>query len=346
MQGQVKVTPARWWHVPAVAQLIRETRRRRFAVDGALVWAPRWSPSLALLQSVWAAPVPVVQAPRSFVAEQGTRPVGLGQLRPRREPHHWEVMYLAIEPEAAHAAGDADGTPRLRLLPDRRATRLVGEMCDAAVMLGGERVFARMAEDGAGYDVFRQVGFTPVVHEFTYFREAGGATPTEPAAPIEGLHPQRRADSFGVLQLYLECTPKVVQMAEGRRSQSWELAGTALGRRLGRHAGVRRWVVERDARKAAWLQIGFHRRGPHQVRLMVADRAGDIVEPLIDFALAQMAGNAPRGIAVRVREHQPRLMNALEQRGFEPIDSHLLMVKQLAARVLNRGFAHALEKVV
>jgi hypothetical protein len=62
--------------------------------------------------------------------------------------------------------------------------------------------------------------------------------------------------------------------------------------------------------------------------------------------LATLAAHRDNGIAARVREHQPALMRALEDNGFEPIDGHLLMVKQLAASVLQPGFAHALEKVV
>jgi hypothetical protein len=345
MQGHVKVTPARWWHLPGVAQLIRESRRRRFGVEGTLVWAPRWSPSLGLLQSVWAAPMPGmpgIPGPRSFVVEQGNRTVGLGQMRPRREPRHWEVVYLAVEPESS-AAGEG---PRLRLIPDRRATRLVGEMCDASAQLGAERLFVRIADNDGGYEVFRQVGFTPVVREFTYYRP-----PSEAGAPgtlpeIAGLRPQHRADAFGVLQLYHECTPKVVQMAEGKRSQSWELAGAGLGKRLGRQAGARRWVVERDARKVAWLQVNGQRRGPHQVRMMVSEQAADVLQPLLDFALQTLAGRPANGVVMRVREHQPRVMRALEARGFEPIESQLLMVKQLAAPAMQPGFARALEKVV
>ena len=347
MQGHVTVSSARWWHVPAVAQLLRESRRRRHAEDGTtIVWAARWSPSLALLQSVWAAPVPGMHGPQSFIAEQGGRAVGLGQMRPRRDPHHWEVAFLAVEPPPAPSGAD-DDAPRLRLIPDRRATRLAGELCDAAVAAGAERLFVRIPDDGAGYEVFRQVGFTPVVHEFSYYRSlTAGRPPDVPVDAIPGLHPQRRSDAFGVLQLYLESTPKVVQMAEGKRSQSWELVGSGIGRHLSRHGRVQRWVVERDARKVAWLQIVVQRRGPHQVRMLVSDSAGDLIQPLIDFALARCAARRAPGVLVRVREHQPRLMGALEASGFEPIDGTLLMVKQLAARVTERGFARALEKVV
>jgi hypothetical protein len=348
MQGHVKVSPARWWHVPGVAHLIRESRRQRFSGECTLVWAPRWSPSLGLLQSVWAAPMPGVRAPRSFVAEQDGRAVGLAQMRPRREPYHWEVIYLAVEPEAgANTSPDGSSKPRLRLVPDRRATRLAGELCDAGVLLGAERLFVRIPDDGAGYDVFRQVGFTPVVREFTYYRAPGGPPPATVAPEaLPGLRPQRRADAFGVLQLYHECTPKVVQMAEGKRSQNWDLAGAGLGRHLSRRARAQRWVVERDARKVAWLQLNVQRRGPHQVRIMVSDRADDVLQPVLDFVLGRVAARPVNGVIVRVREHQPRLMSALEANGFEPVESHLLMVKQLAARVMQRGFVPALEKVV
>jgi len=257
------------------------------------------------------------------------------------------VMYLAIGQEPGAGLGaPGDGLPRLRLVPDRTATRLAGEMCDAGVLLGAERLFVRIPDDGAGYDVFRQVGFTPVVREFTYYRAAGAPHEVSPAVEdIAGLRPQGRADAFGVLQLYHECTPKVVQMAEGKRSQNWDL-GAGLGKRFGQRGRSQRWVVERDTRKVAWLQITTQRRGPHQVRMMVSDRAIDVLQPLLDFALGRLAAHPANGVMVRVREHQPRLMSALEANGFEPVDGRLMMVKQLAAPVLQRGFAHAVEKVV
>ena len=344
MHAHVKVTPARWWHVPAVSHLIRESRRQPVAIEGeALVWAPRWSPSLALLQSVWSAPVPGMPGPRSFVAEQGGRAVGLGQMRPRREPHHWEVMYLAVEPDGTVVH---DGRPRLRLVPDRRATRLAGELCDAAVRYGAERLFVRIADDGDAYDVFRQVGFTPVARELTYFLAPGDAPHTQQApARIAGLRPQHRADTFSVLQLYHETTPKVVQLAEGKRSQSWELA-SGLRPRLASRPHTMRWVVERDGRKVGWLQVARQRRRPYQVRLMVSPTADGLADQLIRYALSECPGYASLGVAVKVREHQSDVAGALEAGGFELLDSQQLMVKQLAARVLQPGFSPVLEKVV
>ena len=364
MQTQLTVAPARWWHVPGLSRLIRETRRTRTAAggEGALVWAPRWSPSLGLLQSVWASPVAVMPGPRSFVAEEAHRPVGLAQIRPRREPQQWDVAYFAVEPPPASANGTAgngqDGAAaRVRHVPDRRAARLLGGLCDAGVQVGAERLLARIAEDGPAYDIFRQLGFTPVVREYTYFRRpadgADGADGLEgvsaappPPPPIEGLRPQRRADAFGVLQLYQECTPKVVQMAEGKRSASWELPVDGLGHRLTRRSRVLRWVVERDARKVAWVQLHIQRRGPHVLRMMVDERTPDLAQPLVEFALAALEGETHHGVIVRVREHQQRLLAALEACEFVPVDGQLLMVKQLAAPVVQRQFAGVLEKVV
>jgi hypothetical protein len=352
MQGQVEVAPARWWHVPGLSRLIRETRRKRAAgLGGAVVWASRWSPSLGLLQSVWPAPVPGLPGPRSVVAERDGRPVGLAQMKPRREPRHWEVVYLAVEaPAGPPGGGEEDGPAPLWLMPDRKAARLLGGLCDGGVAVGAERLFARVAETGGRFELFKQVGFSPVVREYTYYRPlepARGRAPADPSASaIPGLRPQHRSDAYGVLQLYQRCTPKVVQMAEGKQSRSWDLPAGRWGGRLLRPAGVRRWVVEREARLAAWLPLRLQRGGPHRLCMLVDDHAGDLHRPLVAFALAHVAARPAPGVLVSTREHQPSLLAALEDHGFHLIDGQLLMVKQLAAPVLRPQFAPALEKAV
>jgi hypothetical protein len=354
MQGHVLVTPARWSHVPALSRLIRDSRRKRNMVAaGAILWAPRWSPSLGLLQSVWPPTFPGMLGPRSLVAEEGGRPIGLAQMRPRKEPRHWEVVYLAVAGPPVAAASDLDGSAgKVCLIPDRRATRLLGELCDAAVLAGGDRLFARIPDGSGAYEVFRQVGFTPVVREYTFFRALPLSPPVEaiPPAWIEGLRPQRRADAFGLAQLYRECTPKMVQMAEGKAegqaSRHWERRAHDIGRRLTRQPRTQYWVVERNGRIAAWLQVVTQRRGAHQLCAMVDERLAGLAEEVIRFGLGLAARHPAPGVAIRVREHQTRLLAAVEGAGFEPIDSSLLMVKQLAARVMQRRLAPALEKVV
>src|SRR5688572_6816463 len=266
MQRQASVVAARWWHLTGLSGLIRETRRRR-AEDPdqpgqALVWQPRWSPSLALLQSVWSAPVPGVRVPLSFVADRDGKPVGLGQLRPRREAHQWEVAYLAVEaPSYTATTTDGGQVPNLRLVPDRTAARLLGALCDAAVVQGADRILARMSDGGGRYELFRQLGFSLAVREYSYFRALPSVEPTQRVSPdlvatrVRCLRPQRRADAHGFLQLYARNTPKMVQIVEGKRSQSWETTPVGLGKRLTRRSGVQRWVVERDGEKVGWLQI-------------------------------------------------------------------------------------------
>ena len=348
MQRQASVVPARWWHLTGLSGLIRETRRRR-SEDAdqpgqAIVWLPRWSPSLALLQSVWTAPMPGMRIPLSFVAERDGKPVGLAQLRPRREAHQWEVAYLAVEAPSGGASSN------LRLVPDRNASRLLGALCDAAVEQRADRILARMSDGGGRYELFRQLGFSLAVREYSYFR----ALPPEPserispdllAQRVPGLRPQRRADAHGLLQLYARNTPKMVQMVEGKRSQSWETAPVGLGKRLTRGSGVQRWVVERDGEKVGWLQIQRLARGPHQVRILVDQRASELNQTLVDFALDALAG-APGGAMVRVREHQERLISALEASQFFLVDAQLLMAKMLATPVMQPQFGRVLEKVV
>lgn len=319
------------------------------------MWAPYWSPSLGLLQSVGVAAVTGVAGPRSFVAEDGARAVGLAQMRPRLEPLQWEVVYLAVEHAPVPGAG-ADGKPiRPLFAPDRRAARLLGELCDAGMLLGAERIMAQISEEGERYDLFKQIGFAPVVRELSYFcsadqalavaREDRASAGHDPALGIPGLRPQQRADAFGLLQLYQECTPKIVQMAEGKRSRSWDLPAQGLGQRLTGRRQVDRWVVEQDARKVAWLHLTRKRRGPHAVQLLVEQRARHLIEPLLRFALQTLAAHPAPGVLVLAREHQPELIGALEGHAFQPLESRLLMVKLLAAPVRHQ-FVPALEKVV
>jgi hypothetical protein len=357
MQRHVTVAPARWWHLPGLSRLIRETRRRRSApstdAGQAIVWSPRWSPSLALLQSVWATPVPVpgVRMPMSFVAALDRNPIGLAQIKPRREPHQWEVAYLAVDPTAA-TQGAGPAAPALRLVPDRTAARLLGELCDAAVAHSADRVLARITDDGGRYELFRQLGFSLAVREYSYFRTLTdvNADPVPSARTlakrIPGMRPQHRSDAFGLFQLYQDNTPKTLQLAEGKRSHSWDDVPVTLGKRLTRGSGIQRWVVERDGRKVAWLQIQRLGRGPHQVRIVADERTGELNQSLVDFALDVLSTAAGGGVIVRVREHQPRLISALEATQFILVDAQLLMAKMLATPVLQPSFAPVLEKVV
>ena len=349
MQRQASVVAARWWHLTGLSGLIRETRRKRGDSPDqpgqAIVWQPRWSPSLALLQSVWTAPVPGMRVPLSYVAERDGKPIGLGQLRPRREAHQWEVAYLAVE------APTGGPNPNLRLVPDRAASRLLGALCDAGVEQQADRILARMSDGGGRYELFRQLGFSLAVREYSYFHPLAQSGPQPRvssellAQRVPGLRPQRRADAHGLLQLYAKNTPKTVQMVEGKRSQSWETAPVGIGKRLTRGSGVQRWVVERETEKVGWLQVQRLTRGPHQVRVLVDERASELNQSLVDFALDLLAGEQG-GAMVRAREHQERLISALEASGFLLVDAQLLMAKMLATPVLQPQFGRVLEKVV
>jgi hypothetical protein len=286
-----------------------------------------------------------VRAPLSYVAEHDGKAIGLGQLRPRTEPHQWEVVYLAVEPPPS--AGDVP----LRTIPDRNAARLLGALCDAAIAQHADRILARVSDEGGRYELFRQLGFSLAVREYSYFRALGTASASQGAdvpalaKRIAGLRPQRRADAFGVLQLYQDNTPKMVQMVEGKRSLSWDAVPVGLGKRLTRRSGILRWVVERDGRIVGWLQIQRQPRGPQQVRILVDERAGELNQSLVDFALDVLASGGG-GVLVRLREHQQRLISALESSQFFLVDAQLLMAKMLATPVLQPSFGQVLEKVV
>lgn len=351
MQPDWTVATARWWHMPGITRLIRQSRRRwpgaSAGVREALLWAPFWSPSVGLVQSVWGSRLPGVPATSSHVVELAGSVVGLGQCRPRSDARQWEVTFLSLAPEGADVAGVPSG------FPDRRAQQLLGRLCDAAIERGAERIFAMVRDDGDGAPVLRQLSFAPVTRELTYVLPAGGVpdgVSVSPALPVDGLRRQERSDAFGVHQLYRATTPPVVQLAEARRPQSWEPPRTRFGvvPRLARGVPGRRWVVVRDDRVVGWAHLSVARRGGHHVSLMIDPSDPGLAASLVAVAteVARRARGAP--VFASIRDHQWPEREALEAGGFRPYETNVLMMKQLALAVpsARRNLAPAMERVV
>jgi hypothetical protein len=351
MQPDWTVATARWWHMPGITRLIRQSRRRRPSANvlasEALLWAPFWSPSVGLVQSVWGSRLPGVPTSSSHVVELAGTVIGLGQCRPRADGRQWEVMFLAIAPNGVDVAGVSSG------FPDRRAQQLLGRLCDAAIERGAERIFAMVRDDGDGAAVLRQLSFSPVTRELTYVQPAdssleGAGTP--PPAPVVGLRRQERSDAFGVHQLYRATTPPVVQLAEARRPQSWEPPRGRFGAlpRLARGGPGRRWVVVRDDRIVGWAHLTVARRGAHHLSLMVDPSDPGLAVSLVGVAAEVARRTRVAPVFASIRDHQWPEREALEGIGFRPYETNVLMMKQLALVVpsARRNLAPAMERVV
>lgn len=355
MQPDWTVAPARWWHMPGLTRMFRRFGRRRYPIvdlpntSEALVWAPFWSPSVGLLQSVWSGAVIGGFRTRSFVVDQGGRPIGLGQCRPRPESPHWEVVFLAVE----RTVLSDDHAPETVGFPDRRAVQLLGRLCDAAVERLGERIFATVRDQGEAVAVVRQLGFTPVAREQTYLLPSGLPL-VRPDWPPAGLRRQERADAVAIHQLYQQQTPPVVQLAEGLRVAAWEAPRRPFGElgglrvRLTRGRVTRQWVLSDGGHIEGWMRVTIARRGAHHLAVMIAPSRADLAPSLIASAVAFAHDVRSAPIIVRVRDHQWVERDAVEAIGFRSGDANLVMMKQLAIPVptMRRSFAGALERAV
>lgn len=361
----LQVSAARWRHYPGIARL----SLRGAASPPSLVLSPRrWSPLLAASASMLPTAAPMLRSGiHTFVLEEHRRAgrrtfvTGLAQTRNRREPDQWDLVHFCVlggseDAGSSDELGDHDGrgphpgngssAPVTATRPGRRALRLLSGVCAAGAESGVLRLFARVPagpEYDDRYELFRQVGFVKLISEYTYHRDS---LPDVQAPEVPGLRAQHRSDAFGVLQLYQAGTPPAVQLAEGLGSQSWDLPAAGVRERVMGQCRIRRWVVERDGRIVAWLQLAVQSTSPHSARLMVHPLAQDLTRPLLDRALSILAAYPANGVQFRVREHQCGLVSALESQGFRPVRGQLLLVKLMAVRVPAPQFIPALEKVV
>lgn len=238
--------------------------------------------------------------------------VGFIQLRARRGRPEADVVFLA---------------PALDSDEDAVAIwyRLLAEAAQEIGARGGQRLFAQIPTGNGVEQVFGQAGFSAFAREDIY------CLPQIPDGweQAQWLRHQRRRDGWNLLRLYTELTPRPVQIAEGMLSPEGQ------GGKLGdwwdqsREAG---FILEIDDELAGavrlrrgsaayWLRFGLHPQAQmHSGRLLHG-------------ALSLLAAAPRRPIYCAVREYESGIAPALEQAGFQRVQTRTLLVKHMTARV-------------
>ncbi len=325
------VRKSRIWDVPSI---VRSFVLSRNGVVGIVPPSGSLMPGLIAAASA----LPVVSARyQPYIAGDSGR-LGLALARPRRESDQLDLAWLLVR---ARNGSRVNGQVRQPEDETRVVSDLVQAICRDAVETGMVSVFARIPEDCAHLEVFRNLGFTIVVREHTYTRRS---TSVANRGELPSLRRQEGPDAWSVQQLYRACTPASVQTAENLTSRTWEPP-----RR--RFAGIRgesesdSFVMEDKHGIIAWLRIDRASDEPNRISLMVQPGNREVVPRLVDFALNWSSDYPCEAVVTAVRDYESGAIAALEESGFKAIYARILMVRNLGIRFADKVKAPSLGRV-
>ncbi len=284
----------------------------------------------APLRAALAAHLPFSEiAAETFVLYANAAPrggaLGFIQARPRRGRPEADIAFIA---------------PALDAAPDAVSIwyRLLAECAQGLGEQGTQRLFAQVAQGNGAEQVFATCGFNAYTREDVYrlnFWPAG-------LRKSNRLRHQRLRDGWNLIRLYAQLTPRSVQMAEGM------LSSDGIAGKLGdwwdqsRGAG---YILDAEGELAGAARI---QRGSaaYWLRFWLHPQAQAHSDTLLLGALSLLWAAPHRPVYCSVRDYESGMRGALEDYGFQHLQTRALLVKHLTARVKEPVFKlmPALEK--
>lgn len=272
-----------------------------------------WSPTLDLLLGT------VLPASCAVAVWERRRAVALAQLARQSGRDQWEIMHLAIAGVEAHAHSGTDSAHAWLL-------RLLDEVCRLAGARRISGIIARVPAESCLLASFHQAGFMATMEEVTY---AQASLLVATAADVPGLRKQEKRDAWPLHQLYLQSTPQIVQMSEGRTARDWQVKRSSSRFSF----QVKRWVVEDREGLTGWLSEYPGRRGKMRVQIGVAPGNAKLAQDLVATAQKHARESGNTGIWSRVPAHATDVRQALEDGGFVETSRDVVLKRSLAVRV-------------
>lgn len=191
---------------------------------------------------------------------------------------------------------------------------------------GLQRVFAKVPTDGEEPEVFRQTGFTAYARRRVFRLDQTRAS-IDPARPVS-WRPFQEKDAWGLQRLWSATTPRPVQQAEGGRADR-DLDGLLPWWKTRQ---VKQYVLSDTDEIRAHLHMASAEDG-HWMRIMVAPAVLGELRTILPEAISILSARPDQPVYCAVREYQAGLEAALEDLGFQPLTSELLMVKHTTVGV-------------
>ena len=243
---------------------------------------------------------------RAWVWSNGNRVMGVASVRPRAGRRSWEVPALYIGSTAKLAVSE---------LLERAAT--------SAAAAGAERVFLRLREDDEVISAARVGGFSPCMSETLYQGRSSGTNHGKaPLFDAPGrMRPMEPSDDYRLFRLYHAATPASVRSLVAMTFDQWQASREhSPGRSEQR-------VFEREDAIRGWFGTSLG-SGVGALSAMVHPDDNAVLPDIVSLGLRALS--SARTILCVVPEYQATLGGILEDRGFEPVEQFITLVKASA----------------
>ena len=244
---------------------------------------------------------------RAWVWRTGNRVMGVASVRPRAGRRSWEVPALYI-----------GSTARLAV------SELLEQAAKSAAGNGAERVFLRLREDDEVISDARVGGFFPCMSETLYQSASGGSSGTSYGnGPLfdARMRPMEPSDDYGLFRLYNAATPAPVRTLVAMTFDQWQ---ASREQSPGRHE---QRVLERDDNVRGWLGTSLG-SGVGALSALVHPDDNLVLPEIVSLGLRTLS--SANTIWCIVPEYQASLGQILEDRGFEPVEHFITLVKTSA----------------
>lgn len=261
----------------------------------------------------------------------GSAIAGMAQMSPRNAREtRWHVDNIAVHPDFR-----GQGIAR-QLLDDVFAYYIARD---------AERFTLEVDTTNSGaIQLYEKLGFrrysTLYYHKMSA-RTLGGFRDLSEIAVPPGLRLRTSNDDEALLSLYEQSIPQHIRSVEDRSVADFQRSLLDEGARWLKKSLKRsqslHWVVEDPQREClvASLEISAQlRQLPHVIQMTLNPGYSDMAEPLLQFALHQLAQTRINPVLIGSYECQRAKRDAVKALGFKKLTADFLMVKESLERIV------------
>lgn len=265
------------------------------------------------------------------VAEVEDRIAAMAQMSPRNDQQtRWHVDNIAVH-------------------PDFRGKGLAQQLLNDVFAYYSERGALRFTlevdvENAPAIRLYEKLGFrrfsTLYYHKMSP-KQLGKYRDLESVTVHPGLRERRPSDTEAVWELYQQSIPPYIRVVEDRSPEDFAISpvqqGTEWLKKSLKRSQAIHWVVEDSHRQCLAAAVDIYaqlRELPHVIQLTIHPAYGDMAEPLLKFALNQLAQVSINPVLIGSYEIHRAKQDAIKALGFKKLTADFLMVRDNMDRLV------------